>query len=76
MNRPDRHPPPAAEALLEFRNADYRVVRPGTFVKCCITGIAIPLEDLKYWDADRQEAYATPGAKLEQLRIIGKLDHR
>jgi hypothetical protein len=28
--------------------------------------VAIPLEELKYWSVDRQEAYATPEAVLKR----------
>jgi hypothetical protein len=31
-----------------------------------VSGVRIPLEELKYWSVDRQEAYATPEAVLER----------
>jgi len=31
-------------------------------VRCAVTGVAIPLEELRYWSVDLQEAYATPEA--------------
>ena len=43
-----------------------RVVRPGAFVRCAVTGVPIPLEELKYWSVDLQEAYATPEAVLQR----------
>jgi hypothetical protein len=43
------------------------VVRPGAFVRCAVTGVPIPLEELKYWSVDRQEAYASPEAVLQRL---------
>ena len=39
---------------------------PGAFVRCAVTGAAIPLEELKYWSVDRQEAYASPDAVLQR----------
>ena len=39
---------------------DFRVVKPGAFVRCAVTGVAIPLEELKYWNVEKQEAYASP----------------
>ncbi len=36
------------------------------FVRCAVTGIPIPLEELKYWSVDRQEAYATPEAVMRR----------
>jgi hypothetical protein len=31
-----------------------------------VTGAAIPLEDLKYWSVERQEAYASPEAVMKR----------
>ncbi len=52
------------EAKIEYLDGDFRVVGPGTFVRCAVTGTAIPLDDLKYWSVDLQEAYATPEAVM------------
>lgn len=70
MNRFERRPMPAGEAQIEFLDGDFRVVRPGTFVRCAVTGDAIPVEDLRYWDVDKQEAYVSPEAKLRSLGIL------
>ena len=37
------------------------------FVRCAVTGVPVPLEELKYWSVDLQEAYATPEAVLRRL---------
>ena len=68
LNRYDRSAPMNSEAEVKFLDGDFRVVRPGAFVRCAITGQAIPLEELKYWSVDLQEAYATPEAVLERHR--------
>ncbi len=47
-------------------DGDFRVVRPGAFVRCAVTGLPIPLEELKYWSVDLQEAYVNPEAVLER----------
>ncbi len=67
MNRYERRPISAAEAELQYGDGEFRIVRPGTFVRCGVTGMPIPLEDLRYWNTDLQEAYATVEAKLERL---------
>ncbi|MFN3483759.1 DUF2093 domain-containing protein [Rhabdaerophilum calidifontis] len=56
------------EAVLEYSDSDYRIVRPGSFVRCAVTGAVIPIEELRYWSAERQEAYAGPEAVLMRLR--------
>ena len=62
LNRTDRPAPMPGEADLKYLDGDFRVVRPGAFVRCAVTGVAIPLEELRYWSVDLQEAYATPEA--------------
>jgi hypothetical protein len=66
LNRYDRPPPMAGEAEVKFLDGDFRVIRPGAFVRCAVTGVPIPLEELKYWSVDLQEAYASPAAVLQR----------
>ena len=68
MNRFERRPQPAVEADVEYLDGDFRIRRPGAYVRCAMTGVPIPLEDLRYWNVDLQEAYANPAAKLARLR--------
>ncbi len=64
MNKMERRPAEAGEAKVEFLDGDFRIVRPGAFVRCAVTGEPIPLEELRYWSVDRQEAYASPAASM------------
>ncbi|MGF1544069.1 MAG: DUF2093 domain-containing protein [Parvularculaceae bacterium] len=52
------------EAVLEYLDAEYAVIKPGRFVRCAVTGEKIPLEALKYWSADRQEPYIDAAAAM------------
>jgi len=54
------------EAQVEYLDGDFRVTSPGSYVRCAVTGEHIPLDELKYWSVDRQEAYATPEAVLSR----------
>ena len=45
----------------------FRVIKPGRFVACAVTGAPIALQELRYWSVERQEAYATPGAATRRL---------
>lgn len=54
------------EAQVQYLDGDFRVISPGSFVRCAVTDIRIPLDELKYWSVDRQEAYATPTAVLQR----------
>src|SRR5262245_6168448 len=65
LNRFDPRSP--AEAEVKYLDGDFRVLRPGAFVRCAVTGVPIPLEELKYWSVERQEAYASPEAVLTRM---------
>lgn len=67
LNRNDPSVPMAGEAELQYLDGDFRVIRPGAFVRCAVTGTAIPLEELKYWNVDLQEAYASPEVVMRRL---------
>ncbi|HTV87951.1 MAG TPA: DUF2093 domain-containing protein [Stellaceae bacterium] len=66
LNRTDRSAPVPGEAEIKYLDGDFRVIRPGAFVRCAVTGADIPLEELRYWSVDLQEAYASPEAVLQR----------
>jgi hypothetical protein len=47
-----------------------QVLTPGDFVRCAITGRTIPLEELRYWSVELQEAYIDAAASLKRFREI------
>jgi hypothetical protein len=71
LNRYDRTSPMNGEAEVKYLDGDFRVSRPGAFVRCAVTGVPIPLEELKYWSVDLQEAYASPELVLQRLQGQG-----
>lgn len=66
LNRTDRSQPMPGEAEIKYLDGDFRIMRPGAFVRCAVTGVPIPLEELRYWSVDLQEPYATPEAVLQR----------
>jgi len=63
------------EARLTYHSGSFDVVVPGTYVTCAVSGVQIPLEDLRYWDWQTQEAYATAEISYKrdaELRAAGK----
>lgn len=48
----------SGKARLAYLDGDYEIIEPGAYVECAVTGRKIPLEALRYWSVDRQEAYA------------------
>lgn len=57
-------------AQLIYGPNGFRVMRPGNHVLCAVTGEPIPLEALRYWSVERQEAYATP--EVASRRLLGR----
>jgi len=59
--------PGESAATVIYGPNGFRVIKPGRFVSCAVTGEAIPLQELRYWSVDRQEAYASPEAATRRL---------
>ncbi len=57
-------------ATLLYGPNGFRVVKPGKFVSCAVTGEAIALEELRYWSVLRQEPYLNP--EIATRRLLGK----
>jgi hypothetical protein len=55
-------------ARLHYMAGMFRVLSPGDHVICAVTGQPIPLDDLRYWSVDRQEAYASAEASVQAER--------
>jgi hypothetical protein len=51
--------PGSREARIRYLDGDFQVTSPGAFVRCAVTGEAIPLDELKYWSVARQEPYVS-----------------
>jgi hypothetical protein len=71
MNHMERDFRPEGLADLEYLDGEFRVVKAGSFVHCAVTGTPIPLEALRYWSVDLQEAYASPAIALKRLQEAG-----
>ena len=56
-------------ATLFYQANGFRVLTHGKHVVCAVSAEAIPLEALRYWCVERQEAYASP--ELATKRLLG-----
>ena len=45
------------EAVVEYGDGSFNVIKHGTYVICSVSKKRIPLSELKYWSVERQEAY-------------------
>lgn len=55
------------EARVRYLDADLRILTPGDFVFCAVTGRKIPLAALRYWSVDHQEAYVDAEAAAKRM---------
>ncbi len=53
------------EARVRYLDGDFQVISPGSFVRCAVTGTQIPLDELRYWSVERQEAYVDAAASFK-----------
>ena len=61
------------DAKLRYLDGDFEVIEPGNHVICAVSGQRIALEALRYWNVDRQEAYATAEIAVARYRQLGGL---
>ena len=54
-------------ATLRYEPNGFRVIAPGTHVKCAVTGEPVLLEMLRYWSVVHQEAYASCDVATKRL---------
>lgn len=59
--------PANGEAKLQYGPSGFRVLRAGNHVFCAMSGMPIPLDELRYWSVEHQEAYASAQLATERL---------
>jgi hypothetical protein len=59
------------EAQLHYVSSDFTILEGGAYVNCATTGEKIPLEELRYWNDERQEAYKDADAALKAFQKAG-----
>jgi hypothetical protein len=57
MNFIDPTLPPQREAKVKYLDGDFQIVREGDYVRCALSGAPIRIDDLRYWNVDKQVAY-------------------
>ena len=51
-------------AKIHYLAGTFRLLSDGDHVVCAVTGVRIPLHELRYWSIERQEPYADAAASL------------
>lgn len=62
--------PAGKEAKLRYMATYFATLEKGDFVLCKTTGEKIPLDELRYWSVERQEAYVNAEASLRRQRSL------
>ena len=57
----------AGPARLYYQPNGFRVLAAGDHVLCAVTGVRIPIDELRYWSVDRQQPYASCAIAVEAL---------
>ncbi|MEM9667457.1 MAG: DUF2093 domain-containing protein [Pseudomonadota bacterium] len=65
LKTPSRQP---GEARVRYLDADLQVLSPGDYVICAVTDRKIPLQALRYWSVEHQEAYIDAAAALSRMK--------
>ena len=60
-------------ARIHYLAGTFRLLADGDHVVCAVTGVRIPLHELRYWSVARQEPYVDAAASFEaERRAAGK----
>lgn len=60
-----------SKAEVKYQDGEFQVTKQGAWVLCEVTGQRIPLEELRYWSVERQEAYASADAVHKRQQQLG-----
>ncbi len=66
----NKHDPGGAEAQVRYGDNEISILRQGLFVRCAVSGERIPLDELRYWSVDLQEAYRGPEEATQRWKQI------
>ena len=44
-------------AKIKYLPNNFQIIEPGDYVECAVSGKKINLENLNYWNVEKQEAY-------------------
>lgn len=66
MNRFEKLFGGRTEARVRYGDGEFQVLSPGDFVRCAVTGRQIDLTELKYWNVELQEPYASAEISLQR----------
>ena len=60
-------------AVVHYGDGEFVVMKPGRHVVCAVSGRPVPLEALRYWSVEHQEAYAGAAEVLARFKDAGSV---
>ena len=60
------------EAKLKYKQGSFEIVEEGDYVFCAVSKRKIPLNELRYWNVDLQEAYFSPKEVNDRYKVLKK----
>lgn len=72
----NKHDPGGPEAVVRYDDNEITILKQGLFVRCAVSGERIPLDELRYWSVDLQEAYRGPQEATQrwtQMKAEGRI---
>lgn len=70
MNAHDREMAAGDLAKVHYGDGEFVVLKPGRYVICAVSGAKIPLDALRYWNPQTQEAFAGPAEALARWKEL------
>lgn len=62
--------PKDIEAVVRYGDNELTILKQGYYVTCAVSGARIPLDELRYWNVDLQEAYRGPAEATQRWREV------
>jgi hypothetical protein len=59
-------------AKLKYLPNNFKIIEPGDYVECAVSGKKIELEELNYWNVELQEPYFSYKEAFEKKEEINK----
>ena len=69
MNKHDAGGP---EAKIHYGDNEVTILKQGFYVRCAVSGERIPLDELRYWNVELQEAYRGPEEAAKRWRELNE----
>ncbi len=64
--------PTSVEAVVRYGDNELTILRQGHYVTCAVSGARIPLDELRYWSVDLQEAYRGPAEATARWKQVNE----